>query len=171
MYDMHTPSSDNTTFGLLDVSPNNSNNTRNDEYAVVVKNNLSGNLVVEQNCDTNGSKSNDLVESKADMINHVRYSSGNNSSNIRDNEYAVVVKNNHSGNQVIEQNVGMNAENSDDLMESEYDRLNHVRPRSANNTSTIYDSALGFREECDATYNMTDYNGSVKRDYAVYDHT
>ncbi|XP_052079520.1 uncharacterized protein LOC127717763 [Mytilus californianus] len=116
MHGMHTTSDDNTKFGLLDVSPDNSNNIRNNEYAVVVKNNQSGNQVVEQNCGTNG-------------------------------------------------------EFSDDPLESEYDRLNHVRPRSGKDSSNIYDSALGFREECDATYNTTVCRGIDKGDDSVYDHT
>ncbi|CAC5410032.1 unnamed protein product [Mytilus coruscus] len=115
MYDMQTGSDDNTKFGLVDVSPDNSNNILNTEYAVVVKNNQSGNQVIDENCGTNG-------------------------------------------------------EISDDPLESEYDRFTHVRPRSGKDSSNIYDSALGFREECDATYNTTVYRGIDKGDDSVYDH-
>lgn len=94
-----------------------------------------------------------------------------NENNIQNNEYAVVVKGKPSGNHVIEQNCDTSGGNSDNLTESEYDRLNHGRPCSNNNSSNPYDSALGFREECDATYNTTDYRGIDKGDDSVYDHT
>ncbi|VDI18415.1 Hypothetical predicted protein, partial [Mytilus galloprovincialis] len=171
MNDIHTVSGDDTRFELLDVTHDSSNNIRNNEYAVVVKNNQSGNQVVEHNCDMNGRNSNDLVENEYNGVNHERPRSGNNSSNSRNNEYAVVVKKNQSSNQEVEQNCSTDGENSDDLLESEYDKLNHVRPRSGKGSNNLYDSALGFRDDYDATYNTTDYRRTDKGDDSVYDHT
>lgn len=116
MYDIHTADGDTRQFGLVDIAIKNENNIQNNEYAIVIKNKPSGNHVIEQNCDTSGG-------------------------------------------------------HSDDLLDSEYDRLNHGRPCSNNDSSNPYDSALGFREECDATYNTTDYRRIDKGDDSVYDHT
>ncbi|XP_063417343.1 GATA zinc finger domain-containing protein 24-like [Mytilus trossulus] len=170
MYDIHTVSGDDTRFGLLDVTHDSSNNILNNEYAVVVKNNQSVNQVVEHNCDMNGGNSNDLVENEYNGVYHVRPQSGNISSNSRNNEYAVVVKKSQSSNQEVEQNCSTNGENSDDMLESEYDKLNHVRPRSGKGSNNLYDSALGFRDDYDATYNTTDYRRADKGDDSVYDH-
>ncbi|VDI43482.1 Hypothetical predicted protein, partial [Mytilus galloprovincialis] len=171
MYGIHTVSGDDTRFGLLDVTHDNSKNIRNNEYAVVVKNNQSVNQVVEHNCDMNGRNSHDMVENRCNRVNPVRPRSGNKSSNSRNNEYAVVVKKNQSSNQEDEQNCSTKGENSDDLIESEYDKLNHVRPRSGKGSNNLYDSALGFRDDYDATYNTTDYRRTDKGDDSVYDHT
>ncbi|XP_071148163.1 probable serine/threonine-protein kinase DDB_G0283337 isoform X2 [Mytilus edulis] len=150
-------------------SAHNFTNNRHNEYTVGGKNNQSSYLAVEQNC-TNERNSNNLVESNYDRVNHARTRSANNFTNNRHNEYAVGVKNNHSSNQEVGTNCDTNGRNSDDMLESEYDRLNHARPRNGKDSCNLYDSALGFRDDYDATYNTTDYRRTDKVDDSLYDH-
>ncbi|XP_063411444.1 GATA zinc finger domain-containing protein 14-like [Mytilus trossulus] len=152
-------------------SANNFTNNRYNEYAVGVNNNQSSDQEVGQNYDTNGRYSDDMLESEYDRVNHAGSHSANNFTNNRYNEYAVGVNNNQSSDQEVGQNYDTNGRYSDDMLESEYDRLNHVRPRNGKDSSNVYDSALGFRDETDATYNTTDYRRTDKGDDSVYDHT
>ncbi|CAG2251662.1 unnamed protein product [Mytilus edulis] len=72
-----------------------------------------------------------------------------NINNTSNSEYAVVIKNKQMIDNVTNQQQSQDKENLD-VIENEYDGLNHNRPNSftdRNNTTNIYDTALGVRDD------------------------
>ncbi|CAC5356313.1 unnamed protein product [Mytilus coruscus] len=97
----------------------------------------------------------------------------NNHNNVPNSEYAVVIKNRQMiGNTTNQQQ--SHDEGNLDVIENEYDGLNHNRPdrfTKRNNTNNIYDTALGFRDESDSTYVTASHVHVVDKDEnCVYDH-
>ncbi|CAC5410033.1 unnamed protein product [Mytilus coruscus] len=97
----------------------------------------------------------------------------NNHNNIPNGEYAVVIKKRQMiGNTTNQQQI--HDEENLDVIENEYDGLNHNRPDSfnkRNNSNNIYDTALGFRDESDSMYVTESHVYVVDKDEnCVYDH-
>ncbi|XP_063406457.1 uncharacterized protein LOC134690416 [Mytilus trossulus] len=88
------------------------------------------------------------------------------------NEYSVVVRDKKSSLRANDDNLDQKEENSSDIMDNEYDRLNQIRiPNNNYNSKNIYDSSSGLRDECDPTYNISSQIfGRNKDDNTVYDH-
>lgn len=97
----------------------------------------------------------------------------NNMNNTSNSEYAVVIKNKQMIGNVTNQQQSHDDENLD-VIENEYDELNHNRPDSfinRNYTNNIFDTALGFRDESDPTYDSGSHVHVVDKDkHCVYDH-
>ncbi|CAG2186520.1 unnamed protein product [Mytilus edulis] len=95
------------------------------------------------------------------------------SNNIPNSEYAVVVKNSKMIDNVNNQQQSNDEENLD-VIENEYDGLNHNRPDSfadRHTTTNIYDTALGVRDTSDSTYFTANHVHVVDKDEnCVYDH-
>ncbi|XP_071148770.1 uncharacterized protein [Mytilus edulis] len=95
------------------------------------------------------------------------------SNNIPNSEYAVVIKKRKMIDKVNNQQHSHDEENLD-VIENEYDGLNHNRPDSftdRNNTTNIYDTALGVRDTSDSTYVTANHVHVVDKDKnCVYDH-